>query len=160
MDIEIRWQEPIQLTHNWHVIVDENDLPEAIRIDPAVYFFSRKYGARYLPFYIGETTTLRTRLKNHLNWTKLTDVLKGVDAHSPIRQGQRYFHYGYFIAKRGQRAKTCIQIVQKHLVREAMAQNLPLLNKKLTTVKVHNLKFVGDEPSRAIYAKKVEVEQE
>src|ERR1700691_1088421 len=143
MDIEIQWQAPIELTKHWKIIVDENDLPEAIEDRSGVYFFSRKHGTKYLPFYIGETTTLRARLKTHLDRTKLTNVLTGADDYSPIGQGQRYFHYGYFIGKKGQREKKCIQIVQKHLVREAMAHNLPLLNMKLTVVKVHNLKFLG-----------------
>jgi hypothetical protein len=117
MDIEIQWQAPIELTKHWKIIVDENDLPEAIEDRAGVYFFSRKHGMKYLPFYIGETTTLRKRLKDHLNRTKLTDVLKGYAEDSQIKQGQRYFHYGYFIAKPAQQAKKCIQIVQKHLVR-------------------------------------------
>jgi hypothetical protein len=158
MDIAIEWQTPIQLTKNWRVVVDENDLPNEILDAPGVYFFSRRYGETYLPFYIGETMNLRKRLKNHLNRTKLTDVLKGVDGSSKIKQGQRYFHYRYFIPKQAQQPKTCIRIVQKYLVREAIAQNLPLLNKKLTVARTHELAFTGTGTSRAIYAKAATVE--
>ena len=69
MDISIDWQVPVQLTRFKKIIVDENELPDAIKEWAGVYFFSRKHGSRYLPFYIGETLTLQKRLKGHLNWT-------------------------------------------------------------------------------------------
>jgi hypothetical protein len=159
MDIEIQWQEPIQLTRNWTIVIDENNLPKEIQDRAGVYFFSRKHGKTYLPFYIGETENLRQRLKGHLNWSKFTDVLKGVDERTTkIKQGQRYFHYGYFIPKKAQQKKKCIRIVQKHLVREAMARNLPLLNLKLTAFKTDTLNFVGTKKSKAIYTKTSKVE--
>ena len=48
-----------------------------------------------------------------------------------IKQGDRYFHYGYIVTKQKQDAKKCIQIVQRHLIREAMAQELPEVAKPL-----------------------------
>lgn len=157
MDISIEWQPPVQLTRFKKIIVDENDLPEAIEDTAGVYFFSRKHGRRYLPFYIGETLTFRQRLKGHLNWTKLADVLRGFDVgedgDNRIKQGDRYFHYGYLITKKGQNKKKCLQIVQRYLVREAMAQGLPLLNEKLTAFKTDTLEFGGTGKSRAIYPK-------
>ncbi|MGO9400578.1 MAG: hypothetical protein ACLP19_22460 [Xanthobacteraceae bacterium] len=55
MDIQIEWQQPIQLTRHKKPLVDEDDLPEKIGEKPGVYFFSRRFGTKFEPFYIGET---------------------------------------------------------------------------------------------------------
>lgn len=104
MDIEIEWQNPVQLTKFKKVIVHENHLPETIEDRAGVYFFSRKFGRHYIPFYIGETGKIRARLKGHLNWAKLVDVLRGMRVgDKKIKQGDRYFHYGYLITKKKQK---------------------------------------------------------
>jgi hypothetical protein len=159
MHITIDWQEPVQLTRGKEITIDENDLPEEIEDVAGVYFFSRKYGEKYTPFYIGETLTLRQRLKTHLGTKRLADTLRGIEhAGVVIEQGMRFFHYGYFRSKSGQDAKKCIQIVQKYLIREALAQNVFLLNKKLTTFKVDTLTFLGSDKALAIYEATASVE--
>jgi hypothetical protein len=159
MDIEIEWQNPVQLTKFKKVIVHENHLPETIEDRAGVYFFSRKFGRHYIPFYIGETGKIRARLKGHLNWAKLVDVLRGMRVgDKKIKQGDRYFHYGYLITKKKQNKKKCIQLVQKYLVREAVAQNTPLLNKKLVVFKTNSLNFNGSKKARGVYGKHVAVE--
>jgi hypothetical protein len=159
MDIEIEWQNPIQLTKFKKIIVDENDLPQGIDDEAGVYFFSRKHGRNYIPFYIGETERIRSRLKSHLNWAKLADVLRGMRVgDKKIKQGDRYFHYGYLIAKQKQNKKKCIQLVQKYLVREAVRKNTPLLNKKLVVFQTNSLTFNGNKKARGIYGKYVAVE--
>ena len=116
MDIDIEWQEPIQLTQFKKIIVDEKKLPEEIENSGGVYFFSRKYGDTYEPFYIGETGKLKTRLGQHLKSKQLADVLRGInDSGKIIKAGDRFFHFGYFIAKGGQDGGKCRKIVQKIL---------------------------------------------
>jgi hypothetical protein len=106
------------------------------------------------PFYIGETLTLNTRLRQHLKEARFFRVLtqQGDAGLESIKQGDRYFHYGYFKGKRHQDAKTCIIIVQQYLITEAVAQKLePLLNQNLKTFKTHDLTFSGSASARAIY---------
>ena len=159
VQIEIEWQEPVRLTKSKQIIIDETDLPEMIEGRAGVYFFARKHGRRHLPFYVGETIDLRARLKNHLESRKLADVLRGMNSgDKEIKQGDRYFHYGYVITKQAQIAKKCIQIVQRHLVRQAIAQGLPLLNVKLTKYKTDALVFGGKKSWRAIYPKAANLE--
>jgi hypothetical protein len=89
----------------------------------------------------------------------LADALRGIDNGSvEIKGGERYFHYGYFQPKPKQKPKRCILIVQRYLVREALAQNIPLLNKKLTAFKTHTITFSGTQKARSIYAKTANVE--
>ena len=134
-------------------------MPKQIEDKSGVYFFSRKFGTSLLPFYIGETIKLKQRLKSHLGTKKVADVLRGIsEGDVKIKQGERSFHYGYFRAKPGQPAKTCIRIVQRYLIREALASNIPLLNTNLTSFKVDKISFSGTSRARAIYKKSANVE--
>jgi len=96
---------PVQLTRHRKPIVDEDNLPDRIRKKPGVYFFSRKFGSKFEPFYIGETLTVRNRLKGHLNSKKIAFVLFDIDPDSPVKGGVRYFHFGYLKSGKGSIAK-------------------------------------------------------
>jgi hypothetical protein len=139
MEIKIEWQQPIQLTKHKKPLVDEDDLPDKIRAKPGVYFFSRRFGPNVEPFYIGETLNIRSRLKGHLNSKKIAFVLLDIDPKSQVKGGVRYFHYGYLRAGKGQNAKTWGKIVQRYLIRTAIARGLKLININLTTVPTHSL---------------------
>lgn len=153
MEITIDWQPPIQLTKAKNLIVDAGDLPEEIENAPGVYYFSRRHGPEFTPFYIGETLKLRSRLKTHLNTVSIVDVLRGASQEDDrIRQGSRYFHYGYFVGKPRQDPKTCIQIVQKMMIRLAVEYGTPILNKQLTKIKTHEILFDGSSDGRGWYA--------
>jgi len=159
MQIQINWQMPIQLTLNKKIIVDEDYLPDEIKNIPGVYFFSRKFGSNNLPFYIGETLTLRDRLKSHLGSTKIAYVLRGISSDKEIKNGTRYFHYGYL---KGNAAKPLtkrrLSIAQRHLIRVAVEEGIPILNSNLTKVQTHTLSFTGGWKARAIYEKQATVE--
>lgn len=154
MKITIDWQEPVQLTQHRNITINKDALPEQIDNVPGVYCFSRKFGKRYEPFYIGETLTLRARLKTHLGTTNLDHVLRELaDAPIQIKGGERYFRYGYYKSASIPKTKKCIKIVQKYLVRTALAEEITLLNKQLTTFKTDRLTFSGTPKARGIYAK-------
>ena len=158
MDIYIEWQKPVQVTRSKKIILDEKKLPSVIKDKDGVYFFSRKHGKTYKPFYIGETFDIKRRLREHLSSRKLADVLRGIDTDDfGIKQGERYFHYGYIKLKSSQDKKKYLGIVQRYLIQEAMAQNLPLLNTQLTKRLTHTLKFEGDKIGKAIYGESAEV---
>ena len=158
VDIQIEWQQPIQLTRHKKPLVDEDDLPEKIGEKPGVYFFSRRFGTKFEPFYVGETLNIRSRLKAHLNSKKIVFVLLDIDPKSQVKGGVRYFHYGYIRTGKGQNAKTCVKIVQRYLIRAAISQGLKLINTNLTTVPTHSLLFNGSKKARAIYGKSAKVE--
>ena len=71
MQIQIDWQEPIQLTYHKTILLDKNDLPTSIEELPGVYFFSRVHGNTIEPFYIGRSRGIRGRLKLHLRASKI-----------------------------------------------------------------------------------------
>jgi hypothetical protein len=55
MNITIDWQLPLQLTQHKKIILDPKDISDLIEARPGVYFFSRKFGSHFVPFYSGET---------------------------------------------------------------------------------------------------------
>ncbi len=155
MKLHFDWQAPLALAQNKKLIVTDEDL-ERIDDVPGIYYFARRFGDKSEPFYIGETLTLRTRLKNHLDTRRIADILRGMKiADAPeISQGRRFFHFAYLNAnKNKQNTKKALQIAQKFMIREAIALNLPLLNSKLTVIKTHSLTFSGKDVSDSIFNK-------
>lgn len=157
MDIQIKWQKPMLLARHKKIVYHEGLLTRVEGKKPGVYFFSRKYGGEYLPFYIGETMDIRNLLQTHLETRKIADVLRGIDdavggkSAQKIRQGARYFHFGYFIGKKGQQPKKCLKIVQKDLIEDAVAKKLPLLNINLTEIETHTILYSGNKIGRSIF---------
>jgi hypothetical protein len=163
MNIKILWQKPLLLAANKRLQIDEYSIPEVVEDRAAVYFFSRKFGSKFEPFYIGETTHLRGRLRSHLKDYRVRDVLrgsqdKGIDSEvRKIAQGSKYFHFGYFTGKRGQDAKKCIEIVQAHMIELAIIEEIPLLNTQLTKIPTHLIEFAGARSGRGFYGKRFQV---
>jgi excinuclease UvrABC nuclease subunit len=66
MEIQAIWSQPIQMKKDPKkvsiFILDADSLPET----PGVYVFGRKHGKKIIPIYIGETLSIRGRVKNHL----------------------------------------------------------------------------------------------
>jgi hypothetical protein len=159
MEIVVEWQKPILVAKHKKVCIDADNLPDQIQQRPGVYFFSRRFGLSYEPFYIGESGGVRGRLKSHLKSVSIMDVLRGIPikGFKGIKSGERYFHVGYVKTKPGQSMPKCLNIVQRYLIEDAMAQNMTLLNHQLTVIRTHDLKFVGKRAGRGIYKRAAKV---
>ena len=98
-------------------------------------------------------------LKQHLNTVKIYKALCGINGGVvDIGIGPRYFHYGYFKAKPGQQAKTCLEIVERRMIREAVEKGLIILNEHGIKIKTHSVFFDGSPERRSVFAKIAEVE--
>jgi hypothetical protein len=151
--LRFEWQKPIALTHNGHLIFREDDFAQ-IENRPGVYFFARNFGDISQPFYIGETLRLRSSLKLHLTNYKIMQILKGenVPGVPSIGNGFRSFHFGYLSGNKQKTAKEYLRVAEKFMIETAIAEDLPLLNKKLTAgVKTRSLIFEGNKSYMAIY---------
>jgi hypothetical protein len=106
VNLLFEWQAPLLLAQNKKIIVTTSDLDQIDEV-PGIYYFARSFGNKSEPFYIGETLTLRTRLKNHLDTRRIADILRGMKvAGAPaISNGPRLFHFAYFKGKKGQKTK-------------------------------------------------------
>jgi hypothetical protein len=128
-------------------------------------FFSRWFGDKFTPYYIGQSVTVRARLKQHLQNNTMCDILQGRTVTipgNPPRQfdpgkGHRYFHYGYFLANGHAHPSPYIEIVEKQMIHQAV-QHTELLNQKETIIKTHTIVFDGYEGAFCGFAKRCEVE--
>jgi hypothetical protein len=154
MKIDVQWNRPILLSKNRKITIDRDNLPRAIPPSAGVYFFSRKYGSSFQPLYVGETGDIRARLRNHLNNADIRDMLRGIPLRGvSVKKGSKYFHFGTFRGKPGQKASKCLGLVQRYMIEQAIAQKSPLLNKQLTDIKTHSVSFLGPKRGRAIFSK-------
>jgi hypothetical protein len=152
MLIEVEWHKPVLLSKNSKIIVDRNNLPHTIPKNSGVYFFSRKYGSSFQPLYIGETTDIRARLRNHLNNADIRDILRGIQLPGvPVKRGNKYFHFGTLRGRNGKLLSKRMSLVQRYMITQAIADKSPLLNKQLTDIKTHSVIFSGPKRGRAIY---------
>ena len=159
MQITIQWQRPIRLTKNRKLLITNDNIPECIEDKPGVYFFSRKFGNVLVPFYIGESKEIRKRLKFHLNSVPIYKVLSGISSDTKIKNGPRYFHYGYLTGNAAEPlARRRRLITQKHMIREAVEDGIPILNNNLVKFKTHTLTFNGTSQARAIFEETATVE--
>ncbi|RYD79284.1 MAG: hypothetical protein EOP84_13230 [Verrucomicrobiaceae bacterium] len=153
MKITVDWQDPILLFKNRREWYEKETISE-IRNIPGVYYFAREFGESSYPFYIGETLTLQSRLKQHLKSIDIVDALRGnkTERTKTIAHGARYFHYGY-LQGNPQDKKKRLKIIQKLLITDALSNNLPLLNKHGTLVTTHEIQFTGSKAGRGMYSK-------
>jgi hypothetical protein len=159
MQVKVDWQKPIQLTKHRKVIVAEKEVLSLVQKRPGIYFFSRKFGTTYKPFYIGETKSVRGRLKNHWRSANIQFVLRGQGEGvlRKIKGGERYFHYGYLMGNPQDPTKR-LKIGQRYLIRKALEARCPLINIALTNISMDYIEFNGSSAGRAIYPKHDEIE--
>ena len=154
MHVKVDWQKPIQLTMFKKLVIEEKDLLATVEARPGIYFFSRRHENTFVPFYIGETTDIKARLKTHWHSAKIQFVLRGMEDHTlkEIKGGARYFHFGYLVNKPAD-PKRHLRIAQEYLIRRALDVGCTLINKNLTKISVHTFDFAGSGVGRAIYPK-------
>jgi hypothetical protein len=161
MHVKIDWIEPIPLAKHRKLLLDEKELLARVERLPGIYFFSRKFGNKFEPFYIGQTISIRGRLRHHWRSDAIKQVLRGEGIETPtqIKGGERYFHCGYLGKGKGSAdQKKYLRIGERYLIRQAMAFGCSLLNKSLTKKKVDTLEFAGSVKGRGIFPKKGKVE--
>jgi hypothetical protein len=158
MNIEIDWQEPVQLTRHKRMLFNKHNIPASIEDRAGVYFFSRVHGKTIEPFYIGQSMTLRTRLKGHLGSAKITEVLREVEEVKTVRKGARWFSFGYLTPSKGRRdVDAVLDLVERYLIRHALSDGHTLINERGTKFKTHDISFVGSPYEQNVFGKHVEI---
>jgi hypothetical protein len=158
VNIEIDWQEPVQVTRHKRMLFDKYSIPASIEDKAGVYFFSRVHGETIEPFYIGQSNTIRTRLKGHLGTAKITEVLREVEEVRTVRKGTRYFSFGYLTPSKGHRdIDAVLALVERYLIRQALSKGFTLINDRGTKFKTHDISFAGSRHERRVFGKRVEI---
>jgi len=144
MKVEIEWMDPIDLKGKNHNSggYDEEFLKN-IEPVPGVYVFTRKYGQKFTPIYIGKSKDLRRRLKIQMNNLKLMEQLrnghpKNSNSLSAIN-GKRVLFVGYSRTASAANKDKAIELAEKGLIEFAMSNGFPIVNIHGTIVKYHEI---------------------
>ncbi|MBY0412598.1 MAG: GIY-YIG nuclease family protein [Bdellovibrionales bacterium] len=144
MKIEASWSDPIILekdkTGNLIYTLNIFDLP----VEPGVYVFARRHGNKIVPIYIGETLSIRGRVKGHLNSLSLMRSIEN----SP--NGGKFLIYCTVKSSSKERAKKHIKILEKALIIHAQSEGHELFNKQGTKLPTDSIHFTGNRTSEAI----------
>jgi hypothetical protein len=144
MQIEAAWSQPVKLKKSKSVrLIYEmpiDDLPAV----PGVYVFARKHGKNVVPIYIGETISVRGRVKGHLNSLALMREIENAP------NGTRLFMYCTVKARSVDRAKAQVKILEKALILHAQTEGHVLFNKRGTKLPADQITFTGNRTSEAL----------
>jgi hypothetical protein len=144
MKIEAAWSKPIPLKKDssGELIyqLDLDELPD----EAGVYVFGRKYGDGYAPIYIGETLSIRRRIKDHL---KSVPLMKAIE-NAP--NGGRFLIFCTVSAGTKEKAKKHVGIIEKALILHAQAEGHELFNQKGTKLPTDTITFTGNRTSECI----------
>lgn len=154
MQIDVRWQKPQELKEDkkGNLIYACPQLSK-IPAKAGVYAFLRKFGNSYEPVYVGETSNLRNRIRQHLeNNLRLMRAIENLD------NGKRVVLAGVIRLRPGQRAVTVQRLLQEALIRHCLSEGYELLNKQGVNPKVHKIAFSGNRVSEGVFGRKMLVQ--
>lgn len=153
MQINANWSQPLTLTKDRKgklvYTVDLEDIPQS----PGVYIFGRQHGESIAPIYIGETLTLRGRIKSHLESVPLMHAVRDAPA------GNRFLIYCTVKTRSKERAKRQIVILERALILHAQAEGHQIVNKKGTKLPTDTICFSGNRTSEALAPRKMLVKK-
>lgn len=144
MKITATWSRPIRLNKcrpgGLIYELDLDDLPP----EPGVYVFFRQHGERVVPIYIGETLSLRGRVKGHLNSLPLMRAIENAP------NGERFLIFCKVKAGTTDKAKKHIKVIEKSLILHSQTEGHELYNKRGTKLPADTISFTGNRTSEAI----------
>lgn len=132
MKVTLEWYPPLELTTARSPFVYSCNL-EMIPQECGVYIFARKYGTVFEYLYIGQTTNVRNRIKNHLNSISLMGHIKNSS------NGKRYLIYSKIQHHKNTDTKGALKIAERALIDFALSQQHSLLNKQGTRRPYHTI---------------------
>ncbi len=151
MELKMKWARPINLEDG----AAQNLIYVAKGLDtwrdvPGVYFFARKFGGSTIPLYIGKGESLGDRAWQHFKTN--TKLMMGI---RDAANGNRVLILGEFSAKQGQNTKKCIALVERALIRHALAEGYELLNVQGARTPMHSIKFAGNREALSVTGKRL-----
>ena len=154
MEIEIDWSDPIELQDGSKELLiykcpSLGDVPDA----PGIYVFARRHGESISPLYIGQAQSVRRRIEQQLNNTRL---MKGIEA---AESGARVLLIAQLLLKGGQTADRVLDVAESAVVEYTLAQGHSLLNKQGTKQPVHTIHSRGNIWSRQIVPVTLQIRQ-
>ncbi|WP_134940857.1 GIY-YIG nuclease family protein [Ralstonia solanacearum] len=109
-----------------------------------MYIFGRQHGETVAPIYIGETLSIRSRIKSHLNSLSLMRAIESAP------NGKRFLIFCSLPTKSKEMAKKQIKIIERALILNAQAEGHVLFNKKGTKLPTDEIAFKGNRTSECL----------
>jgi hypothetical protein len=92
-------------------------------------------------------------LKAHFGSAKIMEVLREVEEVKTVKKGARYFSFGYLVPSRGRRdVEAVLALVERYLIRLALAKKFTLINDQGTKFKTHSISFLGSVHERRLFS--------
>jgi hypothetical protein len=154
MKIDVKWERPLRLRIDaqQNVIYKIAGL-ERLPKKACVYVFVRMHGQTVEPLYIGQATRLRSRIKEQLNNVALMQQIKKASA------GHRFLLVGRLKLHPGQQESKVLEIVEKALIKRALAEGYDIFNKQGTKTPVHEIRSRGNKAFRKLMPTKMLAER-
>lgn len=137
LNIEVEWHRPLDLYPGGDGLIYELDW-DLLPPSPGIYVFSRHWGDKTTPFYVGRADNLQKRVRQQTNNLRL---MKGLEDH--FRRGSRRLLYATVITKRGQQIKKVLDIVERAYIEHSLSLGFDLLNKAGTKIRHHEISSCG-----------------
>lgn len=140
MKIHLKWEKPVRLRdgakqYMIYYSTKLDRLPNA----PGIYVFARQFANAMIPLYVGKAGRLKNRVEQQLGHLKL---MKKIES-SP--NGRRFLLVARVDFLPGQQERKVLTIVERALIKHALAQGHQLLNHQETKTKVHAIRSTGNK---------------
>ena len=133
MQIQIDWRRPMILEEGPqgapHYSVNLDRVPEI----GGIYVFARRWGNGFEALYVGQGTRLQTRIAQQFNNLRLMSHIQRA------RTGDRLLFLGEVITRPGQRMATCLNLVERSLIRYFLSEGHDLVNRQGARFRRHEI---------------------
>lgn len=129
-----------------------DEIPE----NAGVYVFGRIHGDNVEPIYIGKAGNLRRRIRQHFEGS-----IRLMHRLQEAKTGARVVLIGEWKSKRGQREERVLPIVERMLIKYALAEGYELFNEKGTKTPVHTLAMTGNRSiCSGLFRREMKIEEQ
>jgi len=154
MKIELNWISliPLKSGKRDNLIYKLENL-ESIPKKPGIYVFGRRKGKIFIPIYIGQSAKIRSRIRTQFNNVMLMMGLKKGPGN------QRFLSIGLYKGAPGQNPGKVLNIVERALIKFALAEGYDILNKQGIKRREHRITSNGSRKSNRWFPREMFVEK-
>ena len=151
LNFSASWQPAVELVDgsSQNLVYTVKDF-ETIVAEPGVYVFSRMFGETVSPLYIGETTNIQKRIRQHTETN--VRLMNGIKASG---RGRKVVLYCTVSTSSIKRRDSMLAILQRGVIEHALSEGHDLLNVQLTKLSVHSVQFTGNQLSGQLAPRKM-----
>lgn len=145
MPIKLHWVGPFNLVDGTkenliYTIPSKGNIPKK----PGVYVFSRLFGEKVQPLYIGKSMNVNARIPQHLkNNVQLMTQIKNM----PLT-GPRVLYVGVLVNSKGMAKENAIEVTERALISAAIVEGYELFNLQGTKTPVYTIEGAGRMDAR------------